>query len=134
MIKQTVLEQPISRRKRQKVLRIVTSVVDKKLLVYRQSANETGMLKHLAESSGRDSPILYPFRMTRQERELLDPNYRKKKKKVWFIFGRVLMLVSSILVLISYEEQCVCLLKAKWSGICNGLHLTLDSFSFFRHS
>ena len=32
--------------------------------------------------SGRDSPEFHPFRMTRQERESLDPNYRRPKKKV----------------------------------------------------
>ena len=32
--------------------------------------------------SGRDSPEFHPFRMTRQERESLDPNFRHPKKKV----------------------------------------------------
>ena len=31
--------------------------------------------------SGRESSDSHPFRMTRQELELLDPNYRKAKKK-----------------------------------------------------
>jgi hypothetical protein len=33
------------------------------------------------EASGRESPDSHPFRMTQQERDSLDPNYKKPKKK-----------------------------------------------------